>query len=285
MSAVVRATPDHRTPEAASSGTSASSIPAVPAIGMEDVPGLARIAAATFRHTTVWGLGVSVRTTVAASSVAQALARGVPLNQALAAARLRVTQPPRALAALRSAGSPGEALELLGQALLERSRDVWESTAGHPAYSRILGELAPDEARIVALLGRHGPQPAVDVRVAGVAGRLSPQVLARSLSMVGPRAGVRHPDRVPLYLDNLVRLGLVWLSTEPVDDLLRYQVVEVQPDVLEAVRSVRKARVDRRSIHLTPMGVDFARACFLLGADGGSLPAHAEPPAEPVAEP
>ncbi len=242
---------------------------------MSVVPGLARIAASTVRHTTVWGLGVSARTT------ARVLA-GIRVDLVAQA-----QTPARALTAGTGSPRPPALTEeqRLGQALLERSRDVREATGGHPAYRRILGDLAPDEARIVALLVRHGPQPSVDVRAGGMAGRMSPQVLARSLSMIGPRAGIRHRDRVPVYLDNLVRLGLVWLSSEPVADLLRYQVVEAQPDVLETVHSARKVRVERRSIHLTPMGVDFARTCFLPGADGGSLPVHAQPPAEPAQAP
>ena len=47
-----------------------------------------------------------------------------------------------------------------GEELLERSRDVWsDRRRAHPAYERILDELAPDEARILLLLLRGGPQP------------------------------------------------------------------------------------------------------------------------------
>ena len=44
---------------------------------------------------------------------------------------------------------------------------------GHPAYARILDELAPDEARILLLLLRSGPQPSVDVRTGGPVGMVS----------------------------------------------------------------------------------------------------------------
>ena len=68
---------------------------------------------------------------------------------------------------------------------------------------------------------------------------------------------------MPSYLNNLFRLGLVWFSREPLRDPLEYQVVEAQPDVLEAMHSVRFAKVVRRSIHLTPFGEDFCRTCLL----------------------
>jgi hypothetical protein len=97
--------------------------------------------------------------------------------------------------------------------------------------------------------------------------------------MIGARAGCRYVDRVPSYLNNLFRLGLVWFSRETLRDPRRYQVLEAQPDVLEAIDSVRQAKVVRRSIHLTPFGEDFCRVC--LSGDGAvleGLPAHAKPP-------
>ena len=57
-----------------------------------------------------------------------------------------------------------------GEQLLERSRDVWGEEETHPAYARILDDLAPDEARILLLLLRGGPQPSVDVRTGGPVG-------------------------------------------------------------------------------------------------------------------
>jgi hypothetical protein len=54
----------------------------------------------------------------------------------------------------------------------------------------------------------------------------------------------------------------VWFSRETLRDPLPYQVLEAQPEVLEAIRSVRQAKVVRRSIHLTPFGEDFCRICL-----------------------
>ena len=83
---------------------------------------------------------------------------------------------------------------------------------------------------------------------------------------------------MPAYLNNLFRLGLVWFSRETLRDVHQYQVVEAQPDVLEAMHSVRYAKVVRRSIHLTPFGEDFCRACLVLDdADIVNLPKHAQP--------
>lgn len=149
-----------------------------------------------------------------------------------------------------------------GGELLSRSADIGYEEEAHPAYARILDELAPDEARILRFLQTEGPQPAVDVRAAK-APLLSSELVAPGLSMIGAGAGCRYVDRVPAYLNNLYRLGLIWFSREPLEDPLRYQVLEAQPEVLESKRSAgRGARTVRRQILLTPFGEDFCRVCL-----------------------
>lgn len=48
-----------------------------------------------------------------------------------------------------------------GAELLTRSADVRQADEAHPAYARILDDLAPDEARVLRFLCADGPQPAV----------------------------------------------------------------------------------------------------------------------------
>jgi hypothetical protein len=126
----------------------------------------------------------------------------------------------------------------------------------------------------------------VDVRTGGPIGIVNSQLIAPGLTMIGARAGCRWTDQVPAYLNNLFRLGLVWFSRESLRDPMEYQVLEAQPDVLEAVHSVKFARVVRRSIHLTPFGEDFCRTCLVEeGAAGTAYPIHGTPPEGDAAEP
>ena len=149
-----------------------------------------------------------------------------------------------------------------GAELLARSADVEYEEDAHPAYARILDELAPDEARILRFLEARGAQPAVDVR-AGKVPLISSELVAPGLSMIGAGAGARYVERVPAYLNNLYRLGLIWFSREPLEDPLSYQVLEAQPDVLEAMRAAgRGAKTVRRQILLTPFGQDFCKVCL-----------------------
>ena len=60
-------------------------------------------------------------------------------------------------------------------------------------------------------------------------------------------------------------------------DPMEYQVVEAQPDVLQAMHSVRFAKVVRRSIHLTPFGTGFCRACLVDDDEAAQLPEHQIP--------
>jgi hypothetical protein len=125
------------------------------------------------------------------------------------------------------------------------------------------------------------------VRTGGPLGVLHSRLIAPGASMIGARAGCRYLDRVPSYLNNLFRLGLVWFSRETLRDHQRYQVLEAQPEVLEAVHSVPYAKIVRRSIHLTPFGEDFCRVCLVDDEqDRRSLPAHSIPPQDsPAGQP
>jgi Abortive infection alpha len=150
-----------------------------------------------------------------------------------------------------------------GAELLRQAADVDHEDGAHPAYARIIGELAPDEARILRLLAIDGAQPSVDVRSGNLIG-MGSQLVSSGLNMIGPQAGVRNRDKVPAYLNNLYRLGLIWFSHEPLEDPVRYQVLEAQPEVLAAIKETTRTKTVQRSIHLTPFGQDFCEVCLPL---------------------
>ncbi|MET0999838.1 MAG: Abi-alpha family protein [Marmoricola sp.] len=271
----------------------------------EAIPGMARIAANAGIRSTAWAVGAGLRSgklfvrtltdreaatelvqvvaedvaeaTRTVSDVARAVSAGVPLPKALLDATVSLSSVVLADATPRVPDEPEQSLRERGEALLERSRDVWSDEESHPAYGRILEELAPDEARILLLLLRGGPQPSVDVRTGGPVGLVSSALVAPGMSMIGARAGCRYLEEVPAYLNNLFRLGLIWFSREQLEDPMEYQVVEAQPDVLAAMHAVRFPKVVRRSIHLTPFGVGFCRACLVDSEEAQVLPEHQIP--------
>jgi hypothetical protein len=157
-----------------------------------------------------------------------------------------------------------EELRRRGAELLRQSADVRFREDMHPAFERVLDEIAPDEARILRFLAREGAQPTVDVRTNRPFG-VGSELVAEGLSMIGELAGCRHPEKTKAYLNNLFRLGLLWLSRDPVEPA-RYQVIEVQPDVAAAMRRAgRSPKTVRRSVYLTPFGEDFCTVCLPEG--------------------
>ncbi|MGW4090768.1 Abi-alpha family protein [Nocardia sp. NPDC004750] len=164
---------------------------------------------------------------------------------------------------LRSAST--EELRRRGDALLARSADVYFTEDVHPAYDRILDELAPDEARILRFMALNGPQPSVDVRTNRPLG-IGSELVQGDLTSVPEQAGVRYPDRSRSYLINLNRLGLTLTSDDPVV-LSRYMVLEVQPVVEAALKKAGRApKIVRKSLRLTEFGEDFCRTCFTIGS-------------------
>src|SRR5579884_2201727 len=151
------------------------------------VAGLARLAAGAWLRTASWGLGAAVRVARAAGDprVAGELAHDVTTElrgyarQFLGVADLeeRIRQMVPGSAAQRpseeydtAAGAPIELLREQAANLLRRSAEVDLQDGAHPAYARILEELAPDEARMLRLMATDGPQPAVDVRAVQLIG-------------------------------------------------------------------------------------------------------------------
>ena len=243
---------------------------------LDNAPGLARIGAEVWLRTARWSLETSLR-------VGQRLARAAVspdhAGELIEDAAAEFQAGARRLLGLvdsegRVAGAVSDivgdrfdseeppSLRDRGEELLRASADVHYQEGTHPAYERILADLAPDEARILRLLAEQGPQPAIDVR-AGLALVPGSRLVMQGYSMIGAEAGCRFTDQVPAYLSNLHRLGLIWFSRDPVRDRERYQVIEVQPEVLEALREAgRFSHVVRRSIHLTPLGRNFCEVAL-----------------------
>jgi hypothetical protein len=280
------------------------------------VPGLTRIAAVAWLRTAEWGVETSlragtrvIRAAVSGESPAALFEDAGSNLRGYARRLLDIAGPggsddgaddeggaskPTAAAHASSDGADTSAestasLRDRGADLLRRSATVGLDEEAHPAFARILDQLAPDEGRILRVLALEGPQAAVDVRASRLRNP-SAALVAPGLNMLDAAAGCRHPDRVPIYLDNLNRLGLVAFSKEPLEDVNRYQLLESQPEVVEAMDDAGRARTVRRSIRLTPFGEDFCDICLPLNtAELDELPAGGEDrrhgPADESSEP
>src|SRR3954454_1161824 len=135
-------------------------------------PTLARLAAGASVRTAQWGLATSVRV---GTRLVRAAAAGESPAQLMTEASTEIRDYARhfldmpngsdPLAAEQAPPPPADVrLRERGAELLAQSADVDYEEPAHPAFERILEELAPDEARILRMLCAEGPQAAVDVR-------------------------------------------------------------------------------------------------------------------------
>ena len=260
---------------------------------LASAPALARLAGTLYLRTLGWGVRASLSTAngavrlVLTGEGADALAAEVRdqvkrlLGVTEIEARLRripePAPPPEGfngdVAVSNGTASNGRRADQIavlrerGAELLARSAEVEDDEEAHPAYERILTSLAPDEARILRLMCVEGSRVAIDIRTWRPLD-ISSDLVEGGMNMIGQEAGLKHIDRVPAYLNNLQRLGLIWFSREPLDDLGAYQVLEAQPEVEDAMRKAGRARTIRRSVSLTAFGVDFCETCLPLDTAG-----------------
>jgi len=174
-----------------------------------------------------------------------------------------VTNRPRTSTSLRD-------LREQGDELLRRIGNPGERPQNeHPAFSRMLRELVPDEARIMRFLALAGPQPAIDVRTKTPLG-VGSELIAGNINLVADMAGATYPERTQQYLANLTRLGMIQFSEETVEDPRRYSFIEAQPVAAAAMSRAKRTHTVYRSIVITQFGQQFCEVCFTLdGYDAG----------------
>ncbi|MEU0539393.1 Abi-alpha family protein [Nocardia sp. NPDC005978] len=248
-----------------------------PAAGpVRTATGVVRVAVTAAVEAGAWGLSTALGVTsvVLRGSIAGQPPRDI-LSEAHAQVRHSVRQAlgvpvPRA-AEITPEIAPATVLRARGAELLRRSADFHaeDESRHHPAYARILGELAPDEARIIRFLYLDGPQPILVVRT----GRTGS---GGEFNLLGDDAALRYPNRVQEYLTNLDRLGLIDIAREPLGNPNRYQLLEALPEVRKMLkRAGFGTKVLYRTIELTSFGAGFVRTCLPVPAlDRTALEQH-----------
>lgn len=240
-----------------------------PELVVRVLPDVARSAAALAWRTSMWTLNASLR---AGNIVIQGTISGQSADamavQLLGEVRQSLLGSVGVGAWVEGPnGGPGSQKMTLGDqmsALLDASADVEQAeSSAHPAYVRLLSELTPDEARILRLFAQKGPQPSVDVRTRKLLGGGS-RLVAPGLTMISRYAGCHNAERVPGYLDNMSRLGLIRFTDDPVSDPGAYDVLEAQEEVKGALSSAGRAMTIRRSIELTVFGQNLCAMTGLL---------------------
>ena len=278
------------------------------AIPIDAVPGMARIAAGAYARAFIWGVETSFK---AGRRLTEAALSGEGPAELFEEARDEGVEALRRLLGIVEGADPREeaisgsarrvtveetrqrkreeSLRERGAALFERASEVDPGADPiHPGFDRIVDQLAPDEARILKLLVNDGPQAIVYIHRAAPFG-LGATEVARRLTLAGREAGCYRPELIPAYIDNLVRLGLVAIRRDPIDDETAYQVLEAQPEVSEAMKSVNsgifRGKASRRSIHLSDFGLSFCQVVFPPEHLTGEFPAASAEEANAAIQP
>jgi hypothetical protein len=161
-----------------------------------------------------------------------------------------------------SAADGDSRVRLLNQ-LLEDSLHTDLGRSREELHLRILRQLVPDEARILAAVSDGTRYPLLHIEVRGTTG--GSRVVLADACTVGRVAGVHLHSAVPGYIGHLRDLGV--LEEGPKEDSLsdQYALLANEDYVMRAVESaqggLRGTSEVRRTVHISPLGAELWAAC------------------------
>jgi hypothetical protein len=172
-----------------------------------------------------------------------------------APARSQASSPARAPAQTAS-----EALAQLMEASLEQT----ETSAREALLLRIIRQLVPDEARILAALADGHASALMHLGAGPMVGPATQRWL-ENLSPVGKEAGVQLVDQTSAYISHLRELGLLESGDEDKSLQLKYQLMEGDTKVRKTAEEIEKSglrpKFFRRTLVMSEAGRAFWAAC------------------------
>jgi hypothetical protein len=162
------------------------------------------------------------------------------------------------LAATSASGEPADSRIRLLSELINASMDTDPRRSQEELQLRILRQLLPDEARILAALSDGTRYALVHVYTRG--GGVRP--LLENACTVGRVAAVHVNGAVPLYVSHLRQLGLADEGTA--EDLLsdQYALLTNEDVVQRAITNAGgSSRTVRRTLRISRLGVELWTAC------------------------
>lgn len=141
-------------------------------------------------------------------------------------------------------------------ALLTEAVEQSAAQAREHLIVRLLDDMEPDEARILAALSDDTTYPLVHVVTKSSFGMTGARLL-ENVSTVGRSAGIALPGYVPIYVARLRRLGLVTVGPESDEHADGYELLATESLVREARESHdAPTRLLRRTLALSTLGRD-----------------------------
>jgi hypothetical protein len=172
-----------------------------------------------------------------------------------------------ALEALKYTGHDEKLRELFSN-LLATSMDSITSALAYPCFVEIIKQLTSDEARLVKLFCENRPFPIINLRSESNIPGIGGVDLIRYFSTLGEEAKCERIDMVPVYLDNLCRLGIIEIPQtfeytttgiyEPLENTLKIK------DIINKNETTNKnVIIERKGIRITQLGNVFLSACAI----------------------
>lgn len=198
-----------------------------------------------------------IRRFVAENISTALIARDIPRNQ-ICLPRMDVVVP--ALDAVRYSPIKDAFASLIAQSM--------DNRAAHtvlPAYVEMLKQLSEDEL----LLLRDSPKLGRFIPIADVVYVLpNEQVVAAYRNVLPPAVvkGCAHKDNIPQYIDNLVRLNLLYrpATQEAADASYRsFSRLGFVRDIMKAAPPKARAGLEKSVIGLSDLGDKFLKACLI----------------------
>ncbi|HUP92472.1 MAG TPA: Abi-alpha family protein [Solimonas sp.] len=157
--------------------------------------------------------------------------------------------------------------------LLERARDQNRPQAREEYFRFVLGQLLPDEARMLAALAHGSVHALIHVGAGPALGGVTHRVL-ENRSSLPKAAGVAWPDLGPRYVAHLREFELVETGKEEPALKTKYEILEADTLVRTTLERISKdgglrPRVLRRTLKLSDIGRQFWQACQPAGVEGG----------------
>lgn len=188
--------------------------------------------------------------------------RGIPADQKILP---RPAVAGKAIEGLLSAKEEPDLREMYLN-LLASSIDAKTAGSTHPAFVEVLGQLTPDEARILRHFAQRTSFPIIGVRDEDPDGSGAGKDLLRHFNLLVHDAGCEHLGMGEVYLENLQRLGIVEMRRDnKLSDEYHYVDLENHP-LVEGLRKAlqsngRLLRIQRGAGYVTAFGKQLVIAC------------------------
>jgi hypothetical protein len=153
--------------------------------------------------------------------------------------------------------------------LLARSLVQSASHGRNELYAKLLGELVPDEARILSALSDGSAAALVHIERRGVLTGDRRQL--ENASSIGRTAALTLPHLTSTYVTHLLRLGLVEIGPEARELKPDYEALLAERGVRDALKAAETGpippRTLRRTLRLSPLGHELWEVCSSGKAD------------------